>query len=240
VSAWTKEAHAAAMDRFREWVASVGGQAKAGKVLGLCQATVSGISRGLRPPARWDVGRLEDLTGIPAWSWDPPKQKFTRRKVDVAERFAAKLRAMPSGCVEFSGQRDHKGYGRFWDGVTKGLAHRYAWTSARGEIGEGLHVCHACDNPPCCNVDHLFLGTNADNVADAVAKGRPRGAAITPMRGERNPRAKLTDAQAVEVKRLLGMPRYHGHLADIGRRFGVAAAVIANIRDGRAWASVGT
>ena len=51
-------------------------------------------------------------------------------------------------------------------------AHRAAWVDANGPISEGMCVLHRCDNPPCVNVDHLFLGTQADNIADMVAKGR--------------------------------------------------------------------
>ncbi len=53
-------------------------------------------------------------------------------------------------------------------------AHRAAFELTRGTISDGLHVLHHCDNPPCCNPKHLFLGTNGDNVADMIAKGRHR------------------------------------------------------------------
>lgn len=62
-------------------------------------------------------------------------------------------------------------------------AHRYAWVLANGPIAPGLVVCHTCDNPPCINVDHLFIGTQADNVRDMYAKGR--GVSIV-----RQPRAR--------------------------------------------------
>ena len=76
-------------------------------------------------------------------------------------------------CIEWEGARTCAGgYGRRWvDGKMKRV-HRLAWAEAYGPIPEGLHVLHRCDNPPCHNVDHLFLGTNGDNVRDCVAKGR--------------------------------------------------------------------
>ena len=60
-------------------------------------------------------------------------------------------------------------------------------------IPAGLGVCHHCDNPPCCNPRHLFLGTATDNMRDAVRKGRI-------ATGERNGRAKLTEAQVLEIR----------------------------------------
>ena len=56
--------------------------------------------------------------------------------------------------------------------------HRIAWEAARGPIPEGMVVCHHCDNPPCVNIEHLFLGTQADNLRDMRSKGR-EGSSIT-------------------------------------------------------------
>ena len=76
---------------------------------------------------------------------------------------------MSAECWEWRGLRDKHGYGR--KGPYK-TTHRLAWEWANGPVPAGMCVLHRCDNPPCCNPDHLFLGTQADNLADMVAKGR--------------------------------------------------------------------
>ena len=81
----------------------------------------------------------------------------------------------PQGkCWEWRGNRDVDGYGRFrWNYEMFG-AHRVAWELAHGPVPAGMLVLHRCDNPPCCNPDHLWLGTNVENIADRHAKGRTR------------------------------------------------------------------
>ena len=78
-------------------------------------------------------------------------------------------------CWLWTGYRMPSGYGNFMDyieGRKDRLAHRYAYRTFVGPIPDGIFVLHRCDNPPCVRPDHLFLGTQADNLIDAVAKGR--------------------------------------------------------------------
>jgi hypothetical protein len=96
----------------------------------------------------------------------------------------------PESCWEWQGARTKDGYGVYIP--TKGnphYAHRCAYERIHGPIPDGLLVCHKCDNPPCCNPDHLFLGTNKDNIDDRHRKGRTRTGVL---RGAANPRAKFT------------------------------------------------
>lgn len=94
----------------------------------------------------------------------------------------------PEGaCWEWGGPTNKKGYGTGANGV---FAHRLAYERARGPIPHGLLVCHTCDNPPCCNPSHLFLGTTQDNADDMVAKGRSQVPA----------HRKLTAEQVIEIR----------------------------------------
>ena len=135
-----------------------------------------------------------------------------------------------TGCWEFTGYRDPNGYGRIQ--VKRGrdrLAHRMSWTVLRGAIPEGLDVLHRCDNPPCVNPDHLFLGTAADNHADMIAKGRGRS---NPRRGIENNKAKLTEAEVIAIRDLASSGKSTYAIAEM---FGVTRPNIGYIVNGKTW-----
>lgn len=91
----------------------------------------------------------------------------------ILERLRSRSTVNPeTGCWEWQGNAVRGGYGTTGVDNTTRFVHRMAWEIANGPIPDGLLCCHKCDNPPCWNPDHIFLGTNADNAADRVAKGR--------------------------------------------------------------------
>lgn len=121
------------------------------------------------------------------------------------ERVLNKVSRIPfSGCWIFTGAINDFGYGIVGTGkrgAPNDRAHRIAYKHFVGEIPKGMFVCHSCDVPSCCNPDHLFLGTNQDNVNDMMKKGRnskpPRNLHVV---GSVHPGAKLNEEQVVEIR----------------------------------------
>jgi len=113
------------------------------------------------------------------------------------------------------------------------FAHRVAYEAFVGAIPDGMCVCHKCDVPACVNPDHLFLGTNADNTADMVAKGRGWRPIL---RGETNGRAKLTADQVSEIRALYADRQ--GSCRSLGAKFGVSSRYISAIVRGENWGHV--
>ena len=104
------------------------------------------------------------------------------------ERFWLKVHR-GDGCWEWHGcrlsQEPKRNYGIAWNGYDI-RAHRYSWELTNGPVPAGMHVLHRCDNPPCVRPDHLFLGTQGDNLRDAVEKGRLDLAAAARSHNEKN------------------------------------------------------
>jgi HNH endonuclease len=131
-------------------------------------------------------------------------------------------------CREWQGYRDHNGYGVIARGPVrdygKGPArtpmrlHRWVWEQVYGPIPDGMVIMHMCDNPPCFRLDHLMLGTNADNQADKITKGRA---------GSRSP---YTTAEIEYIRSRLAA----GELGkDLAVEYGVCDSTITNYRYGR-------
>lgn len=93
--------------------------------------------------------------------------------MDFTVRFFSKInRKAPNGCWEWTGNRNRDGYGLSAKRIGTVLAHRISYRIHRGVFDLNLCVLHKCDNPPCVNPDHLFLGTDMDNMRDMHSKGR--------------------------------------------------------------------
>jgi hypothetical protein len=136
-----------------------------------------------------------------------PKVNSPPRYAPLKERLDSQIdrSAGPLECWPFNGLRDKYGYGRIKHMCRRYSVHRLAWTYANDrEIPPGLFICHTCDNPPCCNPAHLFLGTCAENVRDAIRKGRFTGRPKGPT-GQPHPQKNGTRAQAT-ARRLLQLP----------------------------------
>jgi hypothetical protein len=143
----------------------------------------------------------------------------------LTQRFWEQVQACESGCLEWTGTKNPQGYGRL-HGHGRGFqAHRYSYELHFGDIPPGVVVCHRCDNPSCVNADHLFLGTQKDNVDDCREKGRfvdgrrnlQSGALMV---GERHPCAKLAEADVLEIRRLHAEGKLNQREA--AARYGVA------------------
>jgi hypothetical protein len=145
-------------------------------------------------------------------------------------RFRMCIKKRASGCWEWMAARDRDGYGVFKgeiDGILYKKAHRFSFALHNGPIPAGLQVCHHCDNPSCCNPEHLWLGTVRANQQDKWEKGRGRAA-----NGEASGRAKLTKKQ---VARILADARPYSAIA---ADYGVTASTIGSIKQRVSWRTV--
>lgn len=121
-------------------------------------------------------------------------------------------------------------YGRNNIGGKRWYHHRYVWTQAHGPIPPGMFVCHKCDNPPCVNLEHLFLGTRQDNIDDCVAKGRATGGGA---RGERNGKPRTLSVEQVYECRLLWSTGVSGR--ELAERYGLSVPTISEVVNKRTY-----
>ncbi len=155
------------------------------------------------------------------------RAKTPNEAADVFWSRVAKSDA-PDACWPWLGRPNTEGYGRMMVNGERQLAHRIAYQLANGPIPDGLLVCHSCDNPPCCNPAHLWVGTDGDNSEDKAAKGRAQR-----LHGTLTGTAKLTDEHvlAIRERRQREGTAYRTLAAD----FGVSACCVRHIVLRKTW-----
>jgi hypothetical protein len=172
---------------------------------------------------------------VVALGWCNMHWKRARKGIDMdmrpnkgrtpADRFWEKVdRRGPDDCWLWTGGSHSRGYGQFGLGGRLVIASRLSYEWANGPIPDGMFVCHSCDNPPCVNPAHLWLGTPADNAADKAAKGR-----ASSLAGASNPRAKLTDGDVRAIREDPRAPKA------IAAEYGVSDTAVRFIKEGRTW-----
>ena len=146
------------------------------------------------------------------------------------ERFWSKVKiAGPDDCWLWTAaaRNKHEGYGAFYLDGRNQPASRIAHILSNGPVPEGMEVCHRCDNPPCCNPAHLFIGTRKDNNDDKVRKGRTAA-------GETSGKNKVTAAQVLEIR----AKRESMTVIELGNIYGLHHTTISDICTRKSWRNI--
>ncbi len=126
-------------------------------------------------------------------------------------------------CWEWTAAKSPVGYGLYGSGAFgERLAHRESWRICHGNLPDGMHVLHRCDNPSCVNPNHLFLGKHADNMLDMKKKSRRKNICA----GEKNGRAKLNYEKAQEIRKVYSQGRSQQSIAD---QYGISQQQISKV-----------
>ena len=158
------------------------------------------------------------------------------------DRLAAGLLRNPTtGCLEWQGAKDTSGYGMLRVHGRQWKTHRYAWVLANGPIPDDMQVLHHCDNPPCGDPTHLFIGTNLENMQDCARKGRRASGDESVLRkypelakrGTESHFCTTSEETARAIKR--DIDAGIRTKADIARAHGVRYQVVYSIAKGYAW-----
>ena len=132
----------------------------------------------------------------------------------------SKINKDKSGCWNWTGPKANNGYGRISFQNEHLIAHRLVYKLLKGEIPKGMNLCHSCDNPQCCNPDHMFIGTQKDNMIDCLKKNRSASAKL-----------KYEEVQAIRSLSDAGID-----IKQLALMYGVSKKQIKRIIKGIAWA----
>jgi hypothetical protein len=143
-------------------------------------------------------------------------------------------RVTERGCHEYLGAKAKNGYAKIGKRSRQWLGHRLAWTLKFGEIPGGLFVLHKCDNRPCINPDHLFLGTAKDNTRDMMQKGRACfNGGRNPQRGSQVYNAVLDERKVALMRRLTAFKQ-----KELAAIFGVSFQSVSKVLKRECWKHV--
>lgn len=129
-------------------------------------------------------------------------------------------------CWNWTGVCNKDGYGCLMVDRSNVRTHRFSWELHFSKIPDGLLVCHYCDNPPCVNPYHLFLGTNKDNIEDRDNKNRQ-------AKGESHGNTKLTYHQVKEIRRLCNEGKFSQR--KIAKMFNIGKTAVGDIHNNKRW-----